>query len=120
MGFGSTLLGGLGSLLGGKSDAEKRSEKVFGMAQNRMGQNVLDPEQYMADYYRAMAPQFGRSAQRAETRLGLDSGAATSDLMYNMQAPLAQFMLNAKMENDKLKSQNDNMLMQIMASLGGR
>jgi len=114
---GSSLLGGLAGLLGGESWGEKQAKKVSNLAQNRLGQDVLQPEQYMAEYKRAMLPEMNRSAEALNRRLGLDSGAAQSDLMFKMQAPLAQFMLNAKMQNDQLKSQNDNMLLQLMGGL---
>ena len=119
-GFAGNLLGGLGGLLGGKSDAEKRADQVYSMAKNRIGQNVLNPDQYLADYLRAAAPRMNMQAQGMERRLGLDSGVAQGEMAYNMEAPLAQFMLQAKQQNDMLKNQNDNNLMSIMASLGGR
>jgi len=117
--MGGSLLGGLASLFGGDSPTEKRAKETYNLAKNRMGQNVIEPEQYLADYKRAMMPEMNRSAEKINTRMGLDSGAAQSQLLYDMQAPLASFLLNAKMKNDVLKSQNDNMLMQLMASLGG-
>lgn len=114
---GGTLLSGLGSLFGGESPEEKRAKKTYSLAKNRLGQSVLEPEQYLADYMRALAPQQNRQAERINQRLGLDSGAAQTDLAFKMQAPIAQFLLNAKQQNDVLTSQNDNMLLQLMAGL---
>jgi len=119
MGFGSSLLGGLGGLLAGKSDAEKRSEKTFNLAQNRLGQDVLQPEQYLAEYMRAAAPKFNAQAEGINRRLGLDSGVAQGEMAHSMQSDIASFMLNAKMQNDQMKSQRDNMLLSLMGSLGG-
>ena len=116
---GGALFGGIAGLLGGKSDAEKRSEKVFNLAQNRMGQDVLHPEQYMADYRRATAGENNRQAERINQRLGLDSGAAQTDIAFRQQDSLAQFMLNSKMQADILKSKKDDMLLALMGGLSG-
>ena len=119
LGAGTSLLGGLAGLLGGPSEGEKRQRKVFGLAQNRLGQDVLRPEQYMADYMRASAPRFNQQAETMNRRLNLDSGVAQGELQHSMQSDFAQFMLNAKMQNDQLKTQRDSMLLQLMGSLGG-
>jgi len=116
--FGSGLLGGLGSLFGGKSDSEKRADKVFSLAQNRLGQDVLNPDQYLADYMRTMAPKFNMQGETMNRRLGLDSGVAQGELAHMMDSELAGFLLNAKMQNDQLKSQRDDSLMNLMAMLG--
>lgn len=118
LGAGTTLLTGLAGLLGGKSDAEKRSEKTFNLAQNRLGQDVLHPDQYFADYFRAMAPRFNQQADSITRRLGLDAGVAQGELANSQQSSFAQFLLGAKQQNDILKSQRDNMLLQLMGSLG--
>lgn len=116
--FGSSLLGGLGGLLMGESEGEKRSRKTFNLAENRLGQNVLNPEQYLADFQRATAERFNQQAEGINRRLNLDSGVAQGALAESQQGTIADFLLNAKMQNDVLKSRNDNMLLQLMASLG--
>ena len=113
---GSSLLSGLGSALF-PSWGTKKKKEVFSMAQNRLGQNVLNPEQYLADYQRALAPRFNQQADAMNRRLGLDSGVAQGELGFQMQFPLAQFMFEAKQQNDMLKSQRDSQLMQLMGSL---
>lgn len=115
--FGTSLLGGLGSLIGGNPERDYRM-KVANLAQNRLGQNVLDPQQYMADYMRSQAPRWNQDNAAIDQRLGLDSGAAQSERMGLMEAPLAQFMLQAKQQNDVMKSQRDQNLLSLMASLG--
>jgi len=120
LGMGSSLLVVLGGLLACKSDGEKRTEKTFNLAENRLGQDVLQPEQYLAEYMRAAAPKFNAQAEGINRRLGLDSGVAQGEMAHSMQSDLASFMLNAKMQNDQMKSQRDNMLLSLMGSLGGQ
>ena len=115
--MGGALGAGIADLIGGKSDAQKTASKTYGLAENRLGQNVLNPDQYMADYMRARGPENARRSERLNERFGLDSGTAQSQLAFDMEGPLAQFMLNAKMTNDQMKSRNDNMLLSLMAGL---
>jgi hypothetical protein len=114
----SALFGGLSSLLGGESDAEKRAKQTYNLAKNRLGQDVLDPTQYLADYKRSMVTDINATANSMAKRLNLDSGVAQGGIQEMIQPTLAKFMLEAQMQNDVMKSQNDNMLMQLMASLG--
>lgn len=113
----SALLGGLGGLLAGKSDAQKNAGKVFNLAQNRLGQSVLNPDQYLADYQRASRERNQAVGERINKQFGLDSGVAQSEMAYRMESPLAQFMLQSKQQADALKSQNDNMLLSLMGQL---
>lgn len=115
--MGSTALGGIASLLGGKSDSQKSAQNVYNLAKNRIGQNVLDPSQYMADYQRASRDRNQAIGSRLDKQFGLDSGVGASSMAYQMEAPLAEFFLNMKTQNDKLKAQNDNALMAIMAQV---
>lgn len=116
-GLGGKILGGLGSLIGGKSDAQKSAKDVYNLAKNRLGQNVLDPNQYMASFNQAMAPRFNQQADSINRRLGLDSGVAQAELGSAQQAPLAKFYLDTKIQNDQLKSQFDNQLLSLMGDL---
>ena len=115
---GGELLGDLAGLLRGETDAQKRAGKTFSLAENRLGQDVLKPEQYLADYMRTLLPQFNREAESINTRLGLDSGVAQGALAESRQSQIGSFLLDAKMQNDVLKSRNDNMLLNLMGSLG--
>lgn len=115
--FGGQLLGGLGSLIGGKSQSQKSAKETYNLAKNRLGQNVLDPNQYMASYQQALAPQFNMQAEGINRRLGLDSGVAQAELGSRQQAPLAKFYLDTKVQNDQLKSQFDNQLLSLMGDL---
>lgn len=114
---GSALLGGIGGLLGGKSEEEKRTEKVFNLAQNRLGQDVFDPQQLVAEFERANFDRNNLMAENINRTLGLDTGVGQGALANQRQSQLAQFVLDAKVQNDVLKSRNDNMLLQLMAGL---
>ncbi|MHC4463782.1 MAG: hypothetical protein ACYS30_20475 [Planctomycetota bacterium] len=115
---GSELLKGLGGLIGGKSDEEKRREEVFNLARNRLSQAPTDPEQYVAQFKQAQAPQQRRRAATIEKRLGLDVGTAQGELAASQNEVLANFLLNAKMRADELKSQKENFLLSLMGQLG--
>lgn len=114
--LGGDLLGGLTSWLGG-SGQRARKKEVYNLAKNRIGQSVLDPQQYLADYYRSMSPQFNQRANAVNQRLGLDSGVAQAEIGSSMESSLASFLLQAKQQNDILKSQRDDQLLQLMAQL---
>jgi len=120
MNFGGQLLGGIAGLLRGKSDSQKAAKSIYGLAKNRMGQNVIDPSQYMAEYMRSMLPEWNRSAQALDKRLGLDSGVAAGALAESRESSIANFLLQAKMMNDQLKSRNDQFYMSLMGDMAGR
>lgn len=115
---GSSLLGGLGKLIGGPSAGEKRKRETYSMAKGELGKSVIDPNRYMADYQRYMLPQFNRQAEMINRRLGLDTGVGQSELAYNMQAPLAGFRWQSMQRADELKNARDMALYRLMASLG--
>ena len=115
--MGSTALSGIASLIGGDSKAQKGAQNVYNLAKNRLGQNVLDPNQYMADYQRASRDRNQAVGSRLDKQFGLDSGVGASSMAYQMESPLAEFFLNMKTKNDQLKAQNDNALMSIMAQV---
>ncbi len=124
---GGAFLGGLGRLLGGKSEQEKfaeesrgRAEQVFNLARNRLGQSPFEPEQFLAEFKRSQAGENQRTSELINRRLGLDVGAAQTDIAAKSQSSIAQFLLQAKLRNAELKSRNDNFLLQLMGSLGGR
>jgi hypothetical protein len=121
LGAAGSLIGGIGSLLQGPSWGDKKAKEVYSMAQNRMGQSPLQPEQYLAEFMRANAPRFNQQAEGIARRLNLDSGVAQGEMTQQQQPAIASFMLQAKQRNDELKFQNDNNLMALMAQLtGGR
>jgi len=116
--FGGSLLSGLGSLLAGESPGEKRTKETYGLARNRLGQSVIEPEQYLADFYRTATPRIKRQGETIERRLGLDVGVAQGELWSSANEMLADFLLQAKMQADILKSQRDTQLLQLMGSMG--
>jgi len=115
--FGGSALEGIANMVSGPSRAQKTAKKTYNLAENRLGQNVLNPDQYMADYMRSRGPENARRSERLNERFGLDSGVAQSQLAFDMEAPLAKFMLQTKSMNDQMKSRNDNMLLSLMAGL---
>lgn len=118
MSLGGNLLGGVAGLLAGETEQEKRGKKVFRLAENRLGQDVLNPDQYLADFYRSQVPEWNRMGENVGKRLGLDSGVAQGAMIDMIQPSIAKFMMNAKMQNDMLTSQQDSMLLSLMAGLG--
>ena len=96
---GGSLLGGLAGLLAGPSESQKRSRDIFNLAQNRLGQSVLDPTQYLAQYSQSLAPMFNRQAEGINRRLGLDSGAAQSALARSQQSTLSGILADLTKTN---------------------
>lgn len=116
---GGALFGGLADLLGGKSDAEKRSTETFDLARNRLGQSPFDPDQYLAELQRSLGPQFNQQAEGINRRLGLDSGVAQGELARGQQSTLSSFLLQARQRADEATFRNDQFLLSLMGSLGG-
>lgn len=116
--FGGELFKGLSRLIGGKSDAEKRSEKVFNLAQSRLGQPVIKPETYLPYAQRAMAPRMQKLAQIINKRGMLDTGVGQGELASAQITGLSEFLLNLRQQADILKSQKENFLLSIMGSTG--
>lgn len=114
---GSSLLSGIGDLIGGPSKSEKGANEIYNLAKNRLGQSVIDPDQYLSEYMRASRDRINAYGERLNRKFGLDSGTAQSDLFANMEGGIAQFMLGAKQQADVLKSQNDNALLALMANV---
>lgn len=115
--LGGSVLGGLAGLFRGESEGSRKARRVFNLAQNRLGQSILDPDQYMMDYYRAMAPQWNRAGEDIGRRLGMDSGVARGAMIDRIQPSLAQMMFQLKSRNDELMSSRDSQLLQLMGGL---
>lgn len=105
--LGGNLLSGLGSLLRGPTESQKRSRAVGNLAQNRLGQSVLDPSQFMAQYQQSLAPQFNRQAEGINRRLGLDSGLAQQSLARGQQSTLAGILARLTQFNAQATAQQD-------------
>jgi len=114
---GGNLLGGLAGLFRGKSDSQKSSQSVFNLAQNRLGQSVLDPKQYLAEYMRSMVPTFNRDAGMASQRLGLDSGAAWGEMMRNQQAVKSGGLADIMKFNSAATMGQDMNLLRLMGQM---
>lgn len=110
----STGLNLLSGLFQGDTFQEKQAKKVAGLAENRLGQSVLHPEQYLADFMRVFTERQKNIGGRVDKQFGLDSGVGASELFKQTEPTLAQFMLQAKQRNDELTAQNDNVLLQLM------
>ena len=118
MQFGGNLLQGFAGLLTGKSQPQKNAQKTFNLAQNRLGQDVIDPSQYLAEYMRTILPVMNKEAESLQKSVGLDSGVAQMSLANERESMLSKFLLQAKMQNDQWKMQNDNALLSLMGSVG--
>lgn len=118
--FGGQALGGLAGLIAGPSESQKRARTTFDLAQNRLGQSVLDPSQYLAQYMQSMAPRFGQQAERIGSRLGLDSGLAQKALAGQQQSVLSGIMADLMRFNAQATAQQDLGLLQLMGQTGAR
>jgi hypothetical protein len=107
--------GGIADLFRGPSQGEQDLEKVFGLLQNRLGQSVLDPSQFLAQYMQSLAPQFNKQAAAIDVRLGLDSGAAQGELARGQQGILARILADLNVKNQIATSQQD---LSVLAQLG--
>ena len=116
---GAGLLGGLAGLLSGPSDSQKKARSVYGLAQNRLGQSVLEPSQYLAQYMRALAPQFNQQAEGINKRLGLDSGMAQGAMAQGQQSTLSGILADLSKFNAQATSNRDMGLLQLMLQAGG-
>jgi len=112
--FGGSLLKGLSGLLGGKSDAEKRAEQVFALAKNRLGQSVLEPEQFMAQYQRSLAPQFTQEREKFAKMAGIESPWAFGEYARNKESTLSGLLAKLNMLNAQLTTQKDLGLLSTM------
>jgi hypothetical protein len=113
------IIGGIGGLLSGPSESQKKARSVYGLAQNRLGQSVLDPSQYLAQYMRALAPQFNQQAEGINKRLGLDSGMAQGALAQGQQSTLSGILADLGKFNAQATANRDMGLLQLMLQAGG-
>ncbi|GAG41852.1 unnamed protein product, partial [marine sediment metagenome] len=107
-----------GKLFGGKSEQEKRRGKVFGLAESKLGEEVFDPNQFMADIQRQLAPQVKRRGEKMEKQLGLDVGVAQGELFSELFEAMSSKMIGLKTTAAQAKASRDAQLLSIMASLG--
>ena len=117
LGFGTQLLGGLGGMLQGKTDAQKEAKSTLGLLKNRLGQDVINPEAEIANIQRSQRPQMQAKAQLLERKFGLDSGVGAGQLAYDQESNFANALLGLRQQNAQLKSQNDNSLLSMIAQL---
>jgi len=113
--MGGSLLGGLAGLFRGPSQSQKSSRQVFNLAQNRLGQSVMDPQQYLAQYMRSLAPKFNQQAEGVSKRLGLDSGVAQGEMMRFQQPMLSGLLADLNKFNAQMSTQRDMDLFNIMS-----
>ena len=110
----STGLGMIGNFLQGETFQEKQAKKVAGLAENRLGQSVLNPDQYLSDFMRVFQERQNTIGQNVDEQFGLDTGVGASEMFKQTEPFLAQFMMQARQRNDELTASNDNMLLQLM------
>lgn len=116
---GGALAGGIGDLLTGPSEGEKKARDVYGMAKNKLGQSVLDPDQYLADYMRALAPQVNKKSAAIAKRTGMDSGVASGALWDVQSSTLSGLMAEMKKFNAVQTANQDMGLMRLMLGATG-
>ena len=73
LGLGKGLFSSLGDLFGGKSEGEKNLSSVFKQLQNQLGQTQLDPDQFMAQFFRENKERFDLADESQAKRTGMDS-----------------------------------------------
>jgi len=113
---GGGLAMGLVNLLRGPTTAQKSSQKVFNLAQNRLGQSVMDPNQYLAQYNRALRPQFTQQAEGIGKRLGFESGQGWGEMAKNQQSTLAQIYAEILKFNAGTMANRDSSLLGVMSN----
>jgi len=119
LGMGGSLLGGIGSLLGGDSAGEKKLKQTYGLLQNRLGGDVLNPEQYMANYHRSNAERWGREDEAGAKRVGMDSFLFHNASKGRRDRDALNYFGGMSAQGDMLKSQQDMMILRQMAGIGG-
>ena len=118
-GVGS-LLGGIGGLLGGKSDDEKRREEMYNRLKGMLGQNMQpNTGAYLGRVQGSLAPYLNQIAGRASQRVGLDSGAAQGDIARANYGALQGAGAQYQMQGEQMQQQKLMQLLQMMAGLGG-
>lgn len=116
--FGGSLLGGLGSLIGGPSQSQKRSREVFGLAKSAYGQPAFNPQTIFQNLQYGLEPQFQEQAQGLSKRLGLSSPLAQAGLAKQRQSSLANLFGQIQMQSLAQQNQRDLQLLQLMLSAG--
>lgn len=117
LGFGTSLLSGIGSALSGPTRSQKEARNLLGEFRNAIGQDVFNPDSDIAAIQRAQMPQLQANAQRLERRFGLDSGVAQGQLAYDQSSGLANALLALRQQNNQLKASRDSQLRSLMAQL---
>ena len=97
----------------------EKYQKVFGLAQNRLGQSVLDPSQFLAQYMQSLAPQFSQQAESINRRLGLDSGVAQGELARGQQSTLSGILADLTRFNAQATANQDLGLLNLMTRSAG-
>lgn len=111
---GATLLSGIGDLIGGPSKQEKGANRIFNLAQNRLGQSVFDPSLVLSKIMASMRPQMTKQAEQITRRLGLDAGVAAGELANINFPTLLRLGAELDIQNRQLSSARDLSLLQIM------
>jgi len=117
--MGGNVLSGLAGLVSGESWGEKKGKQTYRMAENRLGQDVLHPDQYYADYMRGATEKVQQNKEDVAAKADLTGGQAVGAMWDAQVAPLANFMLQFKARNDELKANRDSKLLSLMGQLGG-
>lgn len=113
--FGGSLLQGLGGLF--PSEADRKKKETYGLAKSNLNRDVYDVNSYMSQILGVLRPEINKRGAAVDKKFGLDSGAGQGEFMSQFMDAVAPQMFQIKQRNDELKSNNNNLLLQIMSSL---
>lgn len=119
LGYGAMQFGsGLFDMLAG-DPYEKYRMAGFGAAQNRLGTDVIDIPRAIAQNRATQIPRIRKAGEGINRRFDFDTGRGQNALYRLLMGEESQFNLGAGMQNDRLKSQRDTMLIQALMGAGG-
>jgi len=117
---GQQLFSSLADMVGGPSSGEKRLKETYSKLSNRLGMDVLNPDQYLADYYRQNAERWGQQDEMRSKRVGMDSFLFANASRGQRDREALNYYGGMQAQNDLIKSQNDMNILRQMEEIGAR
>ena len=118
LGMGQSLLGGIAGMFSGPSEGEKKLSQTYGLLQNKLGSDVLNPDQYLADYYRQNSERWGQQDEARASRVGMDSFLFANAARGERDRDALNYYGGMQSQADMLKSQQDMNILRQMAGIG--
>jgi len=118
---GGSLLGGLGSYLGGGAD-RKRKEQLWRLLKTQYNQPGISQQQiqsFIPTMQASLAPSLNRLGRGVSTRLGLDSGAAQGEIARQSYGGLAQMLGGVQQKAMFSNAQRQQELLRLMTMMAG-